>query len=59
MTKVIKIFSDANESELESEINSFLKETKAEIVDFKFNVSNSEDNSEKITTIVLVINLPN
>jgi ribose 5-phosphate isomerase RpiB len=59
MTKIIKIFSDANEVELENEINSFLKETKAEIIDFKFNVSNSEDNSEKITTIVLVVNLPN
>ena len=56
MSKIIKIFSDADEYELEKEINNFLKESKAEIIDLKFNVSKSED-SEKIITVVMSVNV--
>jgi hypothetical protein len=57
MTKVIKIFSDGDEYELEKEINHFLQESKAEIIDFKFDVSKPED-GEKIITVVMSVNLP-
>lgn len=44
----IKIFDEAHESDLEDEINKFLKEEKAEIIDIKFSVSTSIYAEEQI-----------
>ena len=44
----IKVFDEAHENDLEDEINKFLDEEKAEIVDIKFAVSTSVYAEEQI-----------
>lgn len=44
----IKVFDEAHERDLEDEINKFLKEEKAEIIDIKYAVSTSVYADEQI-----------
>lgn len=37
----VKIFDESHESDLEEDINNFIKEKKPNIIDIKFSVSNS------------------
>lgn len=57
MLKRVKIFSDADELELEKEINSFLKTSGAEIIDTKLSVSQSEEGA--IHTVALTVEIDN
>ena len=44
----VKIFDESHEKDLESAINSFLEEKKAEIIDIKYSVSASIYGEEQI-----------
>ena len=37
----VKVFDESHESDLEDDINKFIKEEEPDIVDIKFSVSNS------------------
>ena len=52
--KRVKIFSDADEYELEKQINEFLKEHNAQLIDLKLDVLN-DDETGKIITAVLTV----
>lgn len=54
--KKVKIFSDADEFELENQINEFLEQHKAQIIDLKLNVT--KDGEEKIITAALIVDVP-
>ncbi len=54
--KRVKIFSDADEYELEKQINSFLKEHDAQLIDLKLDVLN-DDEAGKIITAVLTVDV--
>ena len=59
MARKIKIFSDSDEGELEKEINSFLEESGGQVIDLKLSVFKPEDDSDKIITVALVVELNN
>lgn len=44
----VRIFDESHESDLEDDINKFIKEIEPDIIDIKFNVSNSIYSEEQI-----------
>lgn len=44
----VKVIDESHEKDLESSINSFLKEFEGEIIDIKFQVAVSVDHDEQI-----------
>ncbi len=44
----VKIFDESHESDLEDDINKFIKEEEPEIIDIKFSVSNSVYSEEQL-----------
>lgn len=52
----VKIFSDADEFELEKQINAFLEQHKAQIIELKLDVM--KDGEEKIITAALIVDVP-
>lgn len=54
----MKIFSDADEYELEKQINNFLREHGAQLIDIKLGV-NEDKESGKIITATAIIDVQN
>ena len=44
----VKVFDESHESDLEDDINKFIKEEEPDIVDIKFSVSNSIYSEEQL-----------
>jgi hypothetical protein len=44
----VKVFDESHESDLEDDINNFIKEEDPEIIDIKFSVSNSIYSEEQL-----------
>jgi len=44
----IKIFDESHESDLEEDINSFIKEKDPDIIDIKYSISNSVYSDEQL-----------
>ena len=44
----VKVFDESHESDLEDDINNFIKEENPEIIDIKFSVSNSIYSEEQL-----------
>lgn len=44
----VKIFDESHEKDLEEDINNFIKESDADILDIKYSVSNSVYSEEQI-----------
>ena len=44
----VRIFDESHESDLEDDINKFIKDMEPDIIDIKFNVSNSIYSEEQI-----------
>lgn len=44
----VKVFDESHESDLESDINGFLKENTVDVIDIKFSVSTSIFSEEQV-----------
>ncbi|MBQ6494529.1 MAG: sporulation protein Cse60 [Bacilli bacterium] len=44
----VKLFDESHESDLEDDINKFIKDEEPEIIDIKFSVSNSVYSEEQL-----------
>ena len=44
----VKIFDDSHESDLEDDINKFIKEEEPDIIDIKYSISNSIYSEEQL-----------